>query len=62
MRQTRFELSPDRLIMVQATIHALDYSKHVTIDLILMQVATYLFSLRSNSTPTECDRLNTLFL
>ena len=35
MSQTRFELSPDRLIMVQATIHALDDSKHVTIDLIL---------------------------
>ncbi len=29
MRQTRFILSPDRLIMVQATIHALDDSKHV---------------------------------
>ena len=35
MNQTRFELSPDRLIMVQATIHALDDSKHVTVDLIL---------------------------
>ena len=35
MRQTRFALSPDKLIMVQATIYALDYSKHVTVDLIL---------------------------
>jgi len=33
MRQTRFELSPDRLIMVQATIHALDDNKHVTIPI-----------------------------
>ena len=39
MSQTRFELSPDRLIMVQATIHALDHSKHVTVDLISTQVA-----------------------
>ena len=31
MRQTRFILSPDRLIMVQATIHALDDNKHVTV-------------------------------
>ena len=35
MRQTRFALSPDKLIMVQATIYASDYSKHVTVDLIL---------------------------
>ncbi len=35
MHQTRFALSPDRLIMVQATIYALDDSKHVTVDLIL---------------------------
>ncbi|MCG9126780.1 clan AA aspartic protease [Candidatus Poribacteria bacterium] len=41
MSQTRFELSPDRLIMVQATIHALDYSKHVTVDLILDTGASY---------------------
>ena len=41
MRQTRFELTPDRLIMVQATIHALDYSKHVTIDLILDTGASF---------------------
>jgi len=41
MSQTRFELSPDRLIMVQATIHALDYSKHVTVDLILDTGASF---------------------
>ena len=41
MSQTRFELSPDRLIMVQATIHALDGSKHVTIDLILDTGASF---------------------
>ena len=35
MSQTRFQLRPDGLIMVQATIYALDYSKHVTVDLIL---------------------------
>ncbi len=35
MSQTRFELTPDRLIMVQATLYALDYSKHLTIDLML---------------------------
>ena len=35
MSQTRFQLRPDGLIMVPATIHAVDYSKHVTIDLIL---------------------------
>ena len=41
MSQTRFELSPDRLIMVHATIHALDDSKHVTVDLILDTGASF---------------------
>ena len=41
MSQTHFALSPDRLIMVQATIHALDDSKHVTIDLILDTGASF---------------------
>lgn len=35
MSQTRFQLRPNVLIMVQVKIHALDYSKHVTIGLIL---------------------------
>ena len=41
MSQTRFALSPDRLIMVQATIHALDHNKHVTVDLILDTGASF---------------------
>ncbi len=41
MSQTRFALSPDRLIMVHATIHALDDSKRVTLDLILDTGASF---------------------
>jgi len=41
MSQTRFQLRPDGLIMVQAKIHALNYSKHVTIDLILDTGASF---------------------
>ncbi len=41
MSQTRFQLRPDGLIMVPAKIHALDHSKHVTIDLILDTGASF---------------------
>lgn len=57
MSQTRFQLRPDGLIMVQAKIHSLDYNKHVTIDLILDTGASF-----TTINPDVLSDLGTIYL